>query len=108
MRTWPPSTNGAWYSSDSAQQMRSARNAGTVTAIVPPGRSTRTSSPMAAASSEMCSNTSAAMIRSKLASGNGSAVASPCAQALRAPSPRSPAASMALAMAATSLSSASS
>ena len=28
MRTWPPATNGAWYSSDSAQQTRSGSHAG--------------------------------------------------------------------------------
>ena len=41
MRTWPPSTKGAWYSSDSAQQICSGSHDGTVAASVPPGFSTR-------------------------------------------------------------------
>ena len=77
MRTWPPSTNGAWYSSDSAQHTRSGSQAGTVTAMVPPGRSTLVSSRAAAPSSGMCSMTSDAMMRSKVPSANGSASASP-------------------------------
>ena len=45
--------------------------------MVPPGLSTRASSPMAATSSAMCSSTSEAMTRSKVASAKGSRVASP-------------------------------
>ena len=45
---------------------------GTVTAIVPPGRSTRTSSAIAAVSSGMCSSTSEATTRSNSPSANGS------------------------------------
>ena len=41
----PPGT--LWYSSDSAQLSSSGPKRGTVTAIVPPGRSTRASSPIA-------------------------------------------------------------
>ncbi len=108
MRTCPPGTNGAWYSSVSAQHTLSGRNDGTVTAMVPPGRRTRTSSRMAPKSSSMCSSTSAAMMRSNVPSGKGSLVASPRAQPLRAAAGRSPAWLMALTMAATSLSSASS
>ena len=92
----------------SAQQIRSASHAGTLTAMVPPGRSTRASSRMAASSSGMCSRTSAAMIRSKDPSGNGSRVASPRAVALPPGAGMSPAWSIAAAIAATSLSSASS
>ena len=88
--------------------MRSGRNAGTVAAMVPPGLSTRTSSRMAPKSSSMCSSTSAAMMRSKVPSGNGSFVASPRVVPLRAAAGRSPASAMAVAMAATSFSSASS
>ena len=77
MRTWPPSTNGAWYSSDSAQQTFSGSQAGTVMAMVPPGRSTRVSSSRAARSSGTCSMTSEAMTRSKEPSVNGRRVPSP-------------------------------
>ena len=57
--------------------MRSGSQRGTVTAIVPPGRNTRTNSAMAAASVGMCSRTSAAITRSKAPSGNGTVRASP-------------------------------
>ena len=76
MRTWPPGVS--WYSSERAQLTASGPQRGTVTAIVPPGRSTRDSSLMAATSSGMCSSTSEAITRSKVPSGNGSASASPC------------------------------
>ena len=76
MRTWPPGVS--WYSSERAQLIASGPQRGTVTAMVPPGRSTRASSRMAATSSGMCSRTSEAMTRSKVASGNGRASASPC------------------------------
>src|SRR3954463_9384999 len=71
MRTCPPSTE--WYSSDRAQLRSSGYQRGTETAMVPPGRSTRTSSAMAARSAGMCSSTSAAITRSKVSSENGSA-----------------------------------
>ena len=74
MRTWPPGTS--WYSRDSAQQIRSGSQAGTVTATVPPGRSTRAISAMARLSSGTCSRISATMTASKAPSGNGSLVAS--------------------------------
>ena len=45
MRTCPPGTS--WYSDDNAQLTTSGPKRGTVTAIVPPGRSTRASSAMA-------------------------------------------------------------
>ena len=63
----------SWYSSDSAQLMTSGPQRGTVTAMAPPGRSTRASSRMAAASSGMCSSTSEAITRSKVPSAKGSA-----------------------------------
>ena len=56
-----------------AQQTCSGNQAGTVTAMVPPGRRTRTSSSRAARSSGTCSMTSEAMTRSKLPSANGQA-----------------------------------
>ena len=71
MRTWPPSTNGAWYSSDSAQQICSGSHDGTVAARVPPGLSTRKISSRATWSSLTCSSTSLAMMRSKVFDGNG-------------------------------------
>ncbi len=95
MRTWPPSTLGAWYSSESFQQTTSGSQAGTVMAMVPPGLSTRASSAAARSSSGMCSMTSAAMIRSKVASGNGSCWPSATAAAARPPAGASPTASMA-------------
>ena len=58
----PPGTS--WYASDSSQLTTSGPHRGTVTAIVPPGRSTRTSSAIAVVSSAMCSSTSEATIRS--------------------------------------------
>jgi hypothetical protein len=64
MRTWPPTLLGAWYSSLSSQLIFSGYHVGTVAAKVPPGFSTRTSSPMAATSSWMCSSTSLVMTRS--------------------------------------------
>ena len=75
MRTWPPGVS--WYSSESAQLMASGTQRGTVTAMAPPGRSTRASSRMAAVSSGMCSSTSEAITRSKVASAKGRASASP-------------------------------
>src|SRR5512139_4025836 len=84
MRTCPPSTS--WYSSESAQQIFSGNQRGTVTAIVPPGRSTRTSSAIAASSSGMCSRTSAATTRSNSPSAKGSESASPCFTSASAPS----------------------
>ena len=75
MRMCPPSL--AWYSSDSAQQIRSGPYRGTVTATRPPGLSTRAISAIAVTSSGMCSSTSEAMTRSTLASGNGRCSRSP-------------------------------
>ncbi len=77
MRTWPPSTKGAWYSSDSAQQICSGSHDGTVAARVPPGLSTRKISSRATWSSLTCSSTSLAMMRSKVFDGNGRWRASP-------------------------------
>ena len=68
-----------------------AGTTGTVTAIVPPGRSTRASSARAAASSGMCSSTSAAMTRSNGPSANGRRVASPCTVPAQRRSSTSPA-----------------
>ena len=84
MRMWPPLT--AWYSSDSAQLTSSGPKRGTVTAIVPPGRSTRASSPIAARSSGRCSRTSEQMTRSNVASGNGRCSPSPWTVPTRASS----------------------
>ena len=64
---------------------------GTVTAIVPPGRSTRTSSAIAWMSAGMCSRTSAATTRSNSPSANGSDSASPSLTSASAPSGTSPA-----------------
>src|SRR3546814_14856412 len=77
MRTWPPSTKGAWYSSDSAQQIFSGSHDGTVAARVPPGFSTRTTSCSDCWSSLTCSSTSDAMIRSTVESANGGCSAPP-------------------------------
>ena len=108
MRMWPPGTNGAWYSSDSAQQTFSGNQVGTVTAIVPPGLSTRWSSAIAASRSGMCSSTSLHTMRSKVSSGNGRPVPSPFTAAAAAPAGTSPASSMAAKSPATSFSSAAS
>ncbi len=107
MRTWPPSTNGAWYSSLSSQQTFSGSHAGTVTAIVPPGRSTRASSAIAPPSSGMCSITSEAMTRSKAPLSNGRCTASPLTAPVQPSSATSPASAIAPNVARTSLSSAS-
>ncbi len=88
MRTWPPGVS--WYSSESAQLIASGTQRGTVTAMVPPGRSTRASSLMAARSSGMCSRTSDAITRSKVPSGKGSASASPCTAVAGWPGASSP------------------
>ena len=93
MRTWPPGLS--WYSSDRAQFTASGPQRGTVTAMVPPGRSTRASSVIAATSSGMCSSTSDAMTRSKVASANGSASASPCTAAAGWSAANSPASTIA-------------
>ena len=103
MRTWPPGTS--WYSRDRPQQIRSGSQAGTVTAAMPPGLSTRATSFMACWSSRMCSNTSAAMTRSKDPSANGMARASPDTAALAAAGGACPSARMAPHMPATSRSS---
>ena len=95
MRTWPPTALGAWYSSDSAQHTFSGSHAGTVMEMVPPGRSTRSSSSRAPTSSGMCSITSEAMTRSKVPSGNGRRVASPAAAVAMASGEASPWAAMA-------------
>ena len=87
--------DGAWYSSDSAQQTFSGSQAGTVMAMVPPGRSTRVSSSSAARSSGTCSITSEAMIRSKAPSVNGRLVPSPCTEVHDRPGAISPASFMA-------------
>ena len=76
MRMWPP--GWSWYSWFSAQHTRSGQRVGTVTAMRPPGRSTRTSSAIATVSAHTCSSTSDVMMQSKVASGKGSASASPC------------------------------
>ena len=93
MRTWPPGVS--WYSSESAQLIASGPQRGTVTAMVPPGRSTRASSRMAARSSGMCSSTSEAMTRSKVPSGKGRASASPCTAVAGWSGASSPASTMA-------------
>ena len=77
MRTWPPTTNGAWYSSLSIQLIFSGSHDGTVAANVPPGFNTRTSSLSAATSSWMCSSTSLVTTQSNDSLANGSRVASP-------------------------------
>ena len=108
MRTCPPSTKGAWYSSDSAQQICSGSHDGTVAASVPPGLSTRKTSSRATWSSLTCSRTSLAMMRSKVFDGNGRRRASPLVVAAMEPGsvPASPASRMALNSPPTSLSSA--
>ena len=93
MRTWPPGMS--WYWFDSAQLTASGPNRGTVTAMVPPGRSTRDSSAMAVPSSGMCSRTSDAMTRSKLASAKGRRRASPWTTPASSSDCTSPASSMA-------------
>ncbi len=76
--------------------MNSGPQRGTVTAMVPPGRSTRASSAMADSSSGMCSRTSDAMTRSKEPSAKGSWRASPWVDpTLGSPAANSPATSMA-------------
>ena len=69
---------GVVVASSSLQQIVSGSHAGTVTASVPPGRSTRASSARAARSSAMCSSTSAAMTRSKAPAANGRRRADAC------------------------------
>src|SRR5688572_25332470 len=66
--------------------MISGNHRGTVTAMVPPGRRTRTSSSMAWMSAGMCSSTSDATTRSNSPSANGSASASPSLMSAEAPS----------------------
>src|SRR3954454_21491244 len=89
MRMCPPGTS--WYSRDSFQQIASGSHRGTVIAIVPPGRSTRTSSSSAWRSAGTCSRISAATIRSNYPSPNGSDRASPSLTSASAPSGTSPA-----------------
>ena len=96
---------GAWYSSDRAQHTFSGSHAGTVTARVPPGRSTRTSSSRAATSSGMCSITSLAMMWSKVPSAKGSPVASPAVVTAMPSGGASPDSTMASTMERTSASS---
>ena len=103
MRTWPPGTS--WYSVDSAQQTRSGSQAGTVTATVPPGRSTRAISFSAAASFGMCSSISATMMPSNDPSAKGSRVASAVTAAACAGGPVSPSARIAANMSLTGASS---
>ena len=81
--------------------MRSGSVAGTVMAIVPPGRSTRVNSARAATSSSMCSITSLAMTRSKAPSANGRWVASPLAVSSTTPGATSSASHMAATVART-------
>src|SRR4029453_4015875 len=68
---------------------------GTVTARVPPGFRTRASSAAAASSSGMCSITSAAMIRAKVAAGNGRRWPSPTTPAPSPPAGAWPSSTMA-------------
>jgi hypothetical protein len=68
---------------------------GTVTAIVPPGRSTRDNSAMAPLSSGMCSSTSEAITRSNVPSENGSRRALPCTTPASSSRRTSPASTMA-------------
>ena len=89
------------------QQTCSGSQAGTVTAMVPPGRSTRASSSSAAWSSGMCSSTSEAMTRSKAPSAKGRRVPSPCTAPASESGPTSPASAMAPKVLRTSFSSAS-
>src|SRR6478735_5337177 len=70
--------------------MTSGSQRGTVMAIVPPGRRTRTSSVIASTSAWMCSSTSAATMRSNSPSANGSWSASPCLMSAEAPAGTSP------------------
>ena len=75
MRRWPPATS--WYSRESAQQTRSGSRRGTETASRPPGRSTRTSSSIAAPSSGTCSSVSEQITRSIDPPASGRRVTSP-------------------------------
>src|SRR6476619_1032871 len=75
--------------------MTSGSQRGTVRAIVPPGRSTRTSSPSAWMSAGTCSRISAATTRSNSPSPNGSDSASPSLTSASAPSGTSPASAIA-------------
>src|SRR6478735_1352331 len=75
--------------------MTSGSQRGTVRAIVPPGRSTRTSSPSAWMSAGTCSRISAATTRSNSPSANGSDSASPSLTSASAPAGTSPASSIA-------------
>ena len=77
MRTCPPGTNGAWYSSLNIQLIFSGNHEGTVAAKTPPGFNTRASSRKAASSLWMCSSTSLVTTQSNDASAKGRQVASP-------------------------------
>src|SRR5271166_6570253 len=85
-----------WYRSDSAQLTISGPKRGTLTARVPPRRSTRASSAMAEWSSGRCSSTSAHITLSKAPSGNGSLSASPLTATPAPLSGTSPASTIAL------------
>src|SRR3954454_12147791 len=93
MRMCPPGTS--WYSRESLQQIASGSHRGTVIAIVPPGRRTRTSSSRAWRSAGTCSRISAATTRSNSPSPKGSESASPSLTSASAPSGTSPASAIA-------------